>query len=137
MKATKEKNDLLYPRKTIIPLSVGDSWETIEDKRHWNCHIQCAERQKTINHGFYIQLNYPSKIENKQTNKKRKQNKNFLGNKNKEFVTRRFPLQEILKEVFQDEGKWYQLATAYKGRTEIHIHMLFLHNFFTKTYGTI
>lgn len=39
------------------------------------------------------------------TNKKENKIRTFLGNKNKEFVTRRFPLQEIVKEVFQDEGK--------------------------------
>lgn len=69
----------------------------MEDRRHWNCHIQCAERRKTVNHGFHIQLKYPSKNEDKI--------RTFLDNKNREFVTRRLPLQKKLKKVFQAEGQ--------------------------------
>lgn len=55
------------------------------------------KEEKTVYRGFYIQLNYPSKNEGKI--------KTFLDNKNREFVTGRFPLQEILKKVFQAKGK--------------------------------
>lgn len=74
----------------------------MESKKISSVLKQKQQQRKTVNPKFYIQWRNPLEMEVKKT---------FPAKKNREFITRRVTVEDMLKEVLQDREKWYHRET--------------------------